>query len=222
MTLLDLRRATIDRTPVYAVVGAADLVVQKARQASEAAAEVAVEQVERARADLDLRALQQRAQHVPARAVQRGLELAGRADETYSELATRGAELVERVRRQPATRDLVRQGRATVSRSRAVMTHLRRTAGDTRSAVSTTVRTVRHEGQQVAGQALKTPGVTTGRATRVRSAGQPAARRAATARSSAAPHAAGTTRRATKTSASPRKATAATTRARRSAASVRD
>lgn len=148
MTIVnELRRSVIDTTPVYVVVGVTDLAVEKVRAARS--------QAERARAfavaaiDLDPRHLQARAQRVPTVAVTMTLEAAGRAEETYDELAARGRRLVERIRAQPATADLLAQGKVTLSRGRAAATMVRRVGVDTRSAAKATVTTAEREGREV-------------------------------------------------------------------------
>src|SRR5687768_4566815 len=102
----DIRKTVTDTTPVYAAVGATDLAVEKVREARARAAAV--------RANLAVDALQakatdratkvaDRAQQVPALVLNRSLVLAGQAQESYADLATRGQSLVQRVRTQKAT-----------------------------------------------------------------------------------------------------------------------
>lgn len=136
MTLVtDLRRSLTDSTPVYAVMGVTDIAVQTVRAA---------------RVELDPKQLSARAQRVPATAVTLTLEAAGRAEEAYDDLAVRGKKLVDRIRRQRPTQDLLAQGRVTLSRGRAAVTTVRRGGTDTRTAARATVTTAKREGADVA------------------------------------------------------------------------
>jgi heparin binding hemagglutinin HbhA len=148
MNLVDEIRGTAS-TPVYAVVGITDLAVETARRAQARAAQ--------ARADLEPAALQihalhlqARAQRVPIAAVSLGMETAARAEERYGELAERGRSLVERIRRQRATQDLLAQGRVTFARGKAAVTTVRRVVDDTVPAVRDTARTAQHDAVEVA------------------------------------------------------------------------
>lgn len=119
----------------YAVVGVTDL---------------AVEQVRNVRSELQRKNVQTRVQQAPTVAVTRGLEAAGRVEETYDDLAARGKKLVERIRRQRATQDLVQQGKTTLSRTKAAVTTVRRGAGDTRTAARATATTAQREADATA------------------------------------------------------------------------
>jgi heparin binding hemagglutinin HbhA len=156
MNLIDDLRETAS-TPVYAVVGITDLAVETARRAQARAAEARAQVRAQVRADLDPNALQVRAlqlqaqaQRVPLAAVSRGMETAARAEERYDELAQRGRSLVERVRRQRATQELIAQGKVTLSRGKAAVTTVRRVVDDTVPAVRDTARTARHDAAEVA------------------------------------------------------------------------
>ena len=148
----DIRRTAIDPTPVYAAVGVTDLAIERVRKASVRAAA--------ARADLDVSALQDRAikraeqvaekvaeqaQQIPALAVSQTLEVAGRARETYSELAVRGEKLVTRLRTQKATKDLLAQAGSTISLGKGAVTTVRKAAIDTQHAAVSTLTTALHE-----------------------------------------------------------------------------
>jgi len=152
MNLVDDIRGTAT-TPVYAVVGITDLAVETARKAQVRAAQARAQ----ARADLDPATLQARvlqlqslAQRETVAAVSKGLETAGRAEERYDELAKRGRRLVERVRQQRATQDLIAQGKVTLSRGKAAVTTVRRVVDDTVPAVLDTARLARHDAAEVA------------------------------------------------------------------------
>ncbi len=136
MTIVnDLRRSVTDTTAVYAVVGVTDLAVEKVRAA---------------RLELDPKHLSARAQRVPTVAVTLTLEAAGRAEEAYDDLAVRGKKLVERIRKQRATQDLLAQGKVTISRGKAAVTTVRRGGADTRTAAKSTVTVAKREGANVA------------------------------------------------------------------------
>lgn len=143
MTLVnDIRKSVADTTPVYAVVGVTDLAVEKVRSAQNRAVQ--------ARTSLELKTLRARAQQVPTVAVTLTLEAAGKAEETYSGLAVRGQQLVQRVKRQRATQDLVAQGKTTLSRGKAAVTTVRKVVDDTLPAAKGTVTVARRESAEVA------------------------------------------------------------------------
>lgn len=135
----ELRKTAADTG--YAVVGATDIAVERVRRASARAAEV--------RAELEVKKVQDRVQHAPTAAVTKGLEAAGRVEETYADLSARGKKLVERIRNQRATHDLVSQSKVAVSRTKGAVTTVRRGASDTESAAKATVTTARREGAEV-------------------------------------------------------------------------
>jgi len=159
MNLVDDIRGTAS-TPVYAVVGITDLAVETARKAQVRAVRARAQARAQARADLDPAALQARvvrlqslAQRETVAAVSKGLETAGRAEERYDELAERGRQLVQRVRRQRATQDLIAQGKVTLSRGKAAVTTVRRVVDDTVPAVLDTARIARRDAAEVADDA---------------------------------------------------------------------
>ncbi|MFP5333828.1 MAG: hypothetical protein ACLGIV_00790 [Actinomycetes bacterium] len=121
----------------YAVVGATDLVVERVRQAQARAAAL--------RPELEVKKVSGRVQQAPTVAVTKGLEAAGRVEETYGELSARGKKLVERIRKQRATQDLLAQGKVAVSRTRAAVTTIRRSASDVETAAKATATTAKRE-----------------------------------------------------------------------------
>ncbi len=204
MTLVtEIRKSVTDRTPVLALVGATDLVVEKVRDAQAQAAQV---RVDLSHLDLDVKSLQDKAQHVPVAALSKTIELAGKAEEAYGDLATRGEKLVERIKRQKATQDLLAQGKVTLSRGKAAVTTVRKAAVDTRTAAKATVTTAKHEGADVVADTQRS---VTKRTTGTKSAAKrtqtTARRRTATAKSTTKAAATG----ARKTAAAAAKATEA-------------
>lgn len=167
-TITDIRKTVSESTPVLALVGATDAAVRQARHlianASTVQAEVEArvtkiqEEVEKAVRDfdakqlqakvaerLDPKALQATAQQVPALAVARALEFAGKAESSYESLAERGKFVMERVRSQKATQDLIKQGKVTVSRTKAAVTTARKAVDETASAALGVVKVGRGE-----------------------------------------------------------------------------
>ena len=157
----ELRKTAADTG--YAVVGATDIAVERVRQAQARAAAM--------RGDIEVRRVSDRVQQVPTTAVAKGLEAAGKVEETYGELSARGKKLVQRIRAQRATQDLLAQSRVAVSRTKGAVTTARRGAGATADAAKETVDTARHEApaavQEAAGETTET--------TRKRTAGTRAA-----------------------------------------------
>jgi heparin binding hemagglutinin HbhA len=171
-TIHDIRKTVSESTPVLALVGATDAAVRQARHlianASTVQAEVEArvtklqEEVEKAVRDfdakqlqakvserLDRKALQAAAQQVPALAVARALEVAGRAEAGYEGLAARGQDVVDRVRGQKATQDLIKQGKVTISRTKAAVTTARKAVDETANAALGVVLVGRQEATEV-------------------------------------------------------------------------
>ncbi|MGZ4783441.1 MAG: hypothetical protein ACXVYL_16265, partial [Oryzihumus sp.] len=179
----DLRKTVTDTTPVYAVVGATDLAVEKVREARTRAAALRAEL-----GDFDVTAVQgkavETAQHVPALALNRTLEIAGKAQESYDTLAERGQKLVTRIRGQKATQDLLAQAGNTLALGKGAVTTIRNAATDTERAVKATLTTGRREATEAA-ETVKTSAKATGTTTKTAAkkatkATKPAAKRATT------------------------------------------
>jgi hypothetical protein len=142
-------------TPLFAVVGVTDLAVERVRAAAANASAVQAQfeaKVSAVQADVEKRvtafdsqALRSQAQEVPTKAAMRALEVAGRAEAAYEQLAQRGKLLVDRVRSQASTQELVNQAGNTLSRGRAAVTVARKAADDTASAILGTLTVGRHE-----------------------------------------------------------------------------
>jgi len=154
MTLVkDIRKNITDTTPVYAAVGATDLAVERLREARARAGAV--------RLDRDVRVIQDRAvkrfektaeqvQQIPAQVRDQTVQAAGKARETYSDLAVRGEKLVKRIRNQKSTKDLFAQAGNTVSLGKGAVTTVRNAALDTQRAARVTLATGRSEAGSVA------------------------------------------------------------------------
>jgi heparin binding hemagglutinin HbhA len=154
MTLVnDIRNTVTDVTPVYAAVGATDLAVEKVREVSVRAASI--------RVDLDISALQgkavkrvekvaEQAHQIPAQVKSQTAEVAGKARQTYSELAVRGEKLIDRIRNQKATKNVFAQAGNTVSLGKGAVTTVRNAALDTQRAAKVTLATGRREAESVA------------------------------------------------------------------------
>jgi len=166
----DIRKTVTDSTPVFAVVGLTDLAVEKVRDArlkattvrididpatlqSKAQARVteAAEQAQtQARAQVKAVRTQaetvvEQAQELPALALNRGLEIAGKAQETYETVAARGEKLVKRVRTQKSTKDLLAQAEATFSLGKGAVTTVRKSATDIQRSAKATLTTGRKQ-----------------------------------------------------------------------------
>ena len=153
MTLVkEIRKTVTDTTPVYAAVGVTDLAVERLREARARAAA--------ARPDLNVSHMQDRAVkriekvteqalHMPAQVRDQTVEAADKAQHTYTELAVRGEKLVQRLRSQKATQDLLAQADNTVSLGKGAVTTVRKAAVDTRRAAKATLTTSRKEAEVV-------------------------------------------------------------------------
>jgi len=154
MTLVnDIRKTVTDTTPVYAAVGVTDLAVELLRDAGTRAAAV--------RLDLDVNTLQDKAfkrfekvaeqvQQIPAQVRSQGVDVAGKARETYADLAVRGEKLIKRIRNQKATKNLFTQAGNTVTLGKGAVTTVRKAASDTQHAAMITLATGRREAGSVA------------------------------------------------------------------------
>ena len=188
----ELRKNVAEATPVMAVVGATDLAVERVRKAATEAgarrAELTTDletrvtkvqvEVEKAVASLepdylqkflaktfDAKTLQAGAQQVPALAVSRALEVAGKVETGYESLAQRGKKLFTRVETQKATQDLVRQGKATLSRGKAAATTAQKAVEGTVHDAKATLTIGRKEVAEIA-ETLESDVVTGTRGTR--------------------------------------------------------
>jgi heparin binding hemagglutinin HbhA len=197
----DLRTTLAEATPVYAAVGVADLIAEKLRSAR-AQGSTAADDVRGQIEQIDLTDIPARAQQLPTLAVSKGLELAGKAEETYGDLAARGEKLVDRISSQRATQDLIAQGKVTVSRGKAAVTTVRKAAVDTRTAAKATLTVAEREGGDVAADLTRSTRTrTTGTKAAAKRTTTTARKRTATARSttkSAATSARKTATKATK------------------------
>ncbi len=201
----DLKKTAVDAG--YVVVGITDLAVERARGAQaqlvqvrdEVRTELAADKIqERVSA---LATIPAQARTLPTSAVSKGLEAAGKVEEGFDDLAGRGKKLVSRIRQQKATQDLVQQGKATLTRTKAAVTTVRRGAKDTEVAAKGTVTSVRKDTATSVEAAKKTAKKATAKRT------TPAAKRTATtarkrtAASQSAAKGAGTSARKTATKA---------------------
>lgn len=143
----DIRKSVPD-TPLMALIGATDLAVERVRLAL-AEAEKAVGQVEP-------RTLPAAAQSFPMLAMTKAAELIGLAEAQYAELAERGRHVVEQVRSQQTTQDLLAQGRITISMTKAAVTTARRAASETASVARGTISSVRRDAGSAAGDTRET------------------------------------------------------------------
>lgn len=141
----DIKKTAADTG--YAVVGLTDIAVERVRGASARAAAV--------RSELEVKKVQDRVEQVPTRAVTLGLEAAGKVEETYGELSARGKRLVERIKKQRATQDLLNQGKVAVSRTKAAVTTARRGGEQTGDAAAETVKTAKRDASATARETKK-------------------------------------------------------------------
>jgi len=154
-TSTDSGRPTAVSTPLLAVVGATDLAVERIRAAASNASVVQAQfearvsavqaDVEKRVSEFDPKALRAQAQEVPTKAAARALEVASKAEAAYGHLAERGQKLVDRVRSQASTQDLITQAGNTLSRGKAAVTVARRAADETASALLGTLNVGKRE-----------------------------------------------------------------------------
>ncbi|WP_353951293.1 hypothetical protein V6K52_16880 [Knoellia sp. S7-12] len=140
-------------TPLFAVVGATDLAVERVREARLRAEKARTE----LRADLAPTAVQKRAEIViedvkalPTKALNQGVATADQVTKSYEDLAVRGEKLVTRIKNQKATKDLVAQAETTLSLGKGAVTTARKAVVDVRSSALATFTTGRKEATHVA------------------------------------------------------------------------
>jgi heparin binding hemagglutinin HbhA len=154
----DIKKTVTDTTPVYAAVGATDLAVEKVRdvrvRATAARAELSAEKLQ-ARVSKRATEVTEQAQHAPVVALNRSLELATKAYDSYESLATRGESLVKRLRTQKATKDLLAQAETTVALGKGAVTTVRKAAGEVERSAKATLTTGRHQAEAVAEVAVE-------------------------------------------------------------------
>ncbi|WP_270886842.1 hypothetical protein [Pedococcus sp. 5OH_020] len=144
----DIRKTVTDTTPVFAAVGLTDLAVEKVRdarvRATAARQELNPTSLQN-KAQARVAAVAGQAQELPGLALNRSLELAGRAQETYESVAARGEKLVKRVRTQKSTKDLISQAETTVALGKGAVTTVRKSASELQRSAKATLTTGRRE-----------------------------------------------------------------------------
>ncbi|MEU4603657.1 hypothetical protein AB0F43_11810 [Kribbella sp. NPDC023972] len=151
-------------TPLYALAGAGDLAVEKFRAVSDDVTarfakldqktlqtELSKRQTELAKLVekrfeaivADARTAPAKLRELPAVAQAGFTTVLGQAEETYEDLAGRGKDLVERIRTQKATEDLVTQAKSTVSKAKATRTTAKKTAETASRSVKSTTTSAR-------------------------------------------------------------------------------
>lgn len=171
------RELRIDATrPLYAVVGAGDLVVEYARHT---ATDV---QTRFAKVELEPKALRETARKVVITRVDElqneAKALPGRAQalvggyvadlnetfsgtvselgDTYADLASRGKTLVTRIRRQQATQDAKAAAGNTKAKAKTATTQVKKSASTTKSAAKKTAKTAKTNAKTTSTSARKT------------------------------------------------------------------
>ena len=183
--ITEIRKNVTESTPVLAAVGAADVVVERARAAAadtqrmQAAVQEALttyqielrkgiaaaqseigKTVQTYQLDLEPARVQAKVQAIVQQAPARAREVAGQVETGYVELAERGKQLVERVRQQKPTQDLIAQGRLTVNQARAAVTTARKAVDDTTAAARGAVTIGRRETAETVAEVEKSVGQT--------------------------------------------------------------
>ncbi len=144
----DIRKTVTDTTPVFYAVGLTDLAVEKIREANVKAearrAELKPATLQ-AKAETAIDAATKQVKGLPALALNRSLELAGKAQDEYETVAARGEKLVKRVRTQKSTKDLIAQAEATFALGKGAVTTARKSAADIQRSAKATLTTGRKE-----------------------------------------------------------------------------
>jgi heparin binding hemagglutinin HbhA len=141
MSIIDDVRKT-NQTTFYAAVGVLDLAVEEVRDAQVRAAKV--------RAELAPTQLPSRVAAIPGKTIDAVVTFANAAGDTYEDLALRGEKLVERIRNQKATKDLVAQAETTVAAGKGAVTSARKAVAEVERSAKATITTTRKEAARVA------------------------------------------------------------------------
>ena len=150
----------VDARPLYAVVGATDLTVEKAREAAgtvEALRTQLRADFDKLVADLAPAKVQDRTlaafaqvQELPTTVAAESKANADKLVARYEDLAERGQKLVARIRNQKATKDLVAQAETTVAQAKGAVTTARKAAAEIERSTKATVTTARKEAVKAA------------------------------------------------------------------------
>ena len=150
----DMRKALSEgTTPVYATIGMTDLAIERVREVTLKASETAEKnRVEISELPAKVSALPAKAQEQAAKIVAdaqdapaKARELAEKLQASYEELATRGDKLVDRIRNQKATKDLVAQAKTTVAMTEGAVTSAKKAYDDVEKSAKATLTTGRKE-----------------------------------------------------------------------------
>ncbi|MFI6980657.1 hypothetical protein ACIBSV_18975 [Embleya sp. NPDC050154] len=120
----ELKKTLTDTTPLYAVAGAGDLVVEKLRELPERF---------RVEVTTDPKVLRERLQTLPDRTQTFAKSQVDKAKELYEDLAARGEKLVKRVDRQESTKRAKAAVSTTESKAKATTTAARRGAANAKA-----------------------------------------------------------------------------------------
>ncbi|MEU0938677.1 hypothetical protein [Embleya sp. NPDC005971] len=120
----DLKKTLTDSTPLYAVAGAGDLMVEKLRELPDRF---------RAEVTTDPKVLRERLQTLPDRTQTFAKSQVDRAKELYGDLAARGEKLVKRVDRQESTKQAKAAVRTTESKAKGTTTAAKRGVANART-----------------------------------------------------------------------------------------
>ncbi|HHU11000.1 MAG TPA: hypothetical protein GXZ60_13455 [Intrasporangiaceae bacterium] len=150
MSIIDDVRKT-NQTTFYAAVGVLDLAVEEVRDAQARAVKARDEfRAELKSFDVKPADAQARVAALPGKTVDAVMNLVEQAGETYEDLAVRGEKLIERVRNQKATKDLMAQAENTVAQAKGAVTTARKAAADVERSAKATLTTGRKEAVRAA------------------------------------------------------------------------
>lgn len=154
-TYTDLAKTITGRKPFYAVAGVGDLAVEKIKNLRPTAQDASVKDLPKQLTD--------KLTDLPGDVRKLGDKLTDRvdtqvkaADERFDKLATRGEDIVKRVRTQKSTQDLVEQAKTTITKARNV----RGTAAESAKKTTTAAKATATSARKTAARARTAAGVT--------------------------------------------------------------
>lgn len=138
-----------NQTNFYATLGFFDLVAEEAREASDRAVKDYTDFIAELK-DFDPAALQARIAAIPGQYVDSVTTFVNRTNARVEDLAARGEKVVDRIRNQKATKDLVAQAESTVAVAKGAVTTARKSAAEVEKAAKAAVTTGQKEAVRAA------------------------------------------------------------------------
>ncbi|XVX19724.1 hypothetical protein ACQP1U_15685 [Actinomycetota bacterium] len=144
--LAQVRKSAVEAsTPLYAAVGVTDLAVERLREGRLALERELEPKALQAKATKRVKDTVTQVQNIPAHMLNRTLQDTAAVHEGYIALVKRGESLVERIKGQQATKDLIAQAESTVARGKGAVTTARKAVDEVERSAKSTLTLGRRE-----------------------------------------------------------------------------